>query len=203
MRKTHTPSLRSQWTRRAVSGSIPGMDTQSPPHFSITIVDRLDDPSLRAGLEHLLTDAVASGASVGFHAPLDPARNAAFWDGVASAIASAGLRLLVARDGAGRVIGAVQMAPSPKQNSPHRADVQKLLVLTDQRGRGVATALMNALYDLARSLGRNLLELDTRAGDFGEPFYSRTGWERAGVLPGHTLEADGSFHDAVMFCRRL
>lgn len=62
---------------------------------------------------------------------------------------------------------------------------------------------MNALYDLARSLGRSLLELDTRAGDFGEPFYSRAGWERAGAPPGHTREADGSFHDAVMFCRRL
>jgi len=32
---------------------------------------------------------------------------------------------------------------------------------------------------------------------------SRADWERAGALPGHTREADGSFHDAVMFCRRL
>lgn len=179
------------------------MDTHSPPSLSIARLDRLDDPQVRADLESLLTDAVASGASVGFHHPLDPARNAAFWDGVAAALATGNHHLLIARNGAGRVIGAVQLALSPKQNAPHRAEVQKLLVLTRQRGRGVAGMLMQALYDLARSLGRSLLQLDTRAGDFGEPFYSRTGWTRAGLLPAHTLEADGSYHDAVIFYRRL
>lgn len=179
------------------------MDTHIPPSLAIAHLDRLDDPQVRADLESLLTDAVASGASVGFHHPLDPARNAAFWDGVAAALAAGHHHLLIARDGSGRVIGSVQLALCAKQNGPHRAEVQKLLVLTDQRGRGIARALMEALEDMARGLGRSLLQLDTRAGDYGEPFYSRTGWTRAGLLPAHTLEADGRYHDAVIFYRRL
>lgn len=189
--------------QRSRSRQALGMDTHTPPSLSIARLDRLDDPSMRADLESLLTDAVASGASVGFHHPLASIRAIAFWDGVAAAIATGNHHLLIARDDAGRVIGSVQLAISPKQNSPHRAEVQKLLVLTEHRGRGVARALMEALYELARSLGRSLLQLDTRAGDFGEPFYSRTGWIRAGILPAHTLEADGSYHDAVIFYRRL
>ncbi|WP_448203177.1 hypothetical protein [Azospirillum sp. sgz302134] len=45
--------------------------------------------------------------------------------------------------------------------------------------------------------------LDTLKGDFGEPFYERTGWTRAGEIPGYTIEKDGSYHPTVLFYRNI
>lgn len=169
----------------------------------ITDIHRLDEGSLRAGLETLLDDAVASGASVGYHHPLAPDLNRGFWDGVAQQLEDGAHHLLVARDRDGTVLGSVQLALCTKPNGAHRAEVQKLLVHTAHRRRGVARRLMAATEALARELGRTLLVLDTLEGNFGEPFYERTGWRRAGLIPGYTVEADGSFHATVLFYKNL
>jgi len=183
------------------------MDTHAPSlstdGLTILSVTNLDEAALRAGLEALLTDAVAGGASVGFHAPLDPALNRDFWNEIAADLSGGRLTLLVACDSAGTVVGCVQLVPSPKQNARHRAEVRKLLVHSAHRRRGIARRLMEALCATARDQGRVVLQLDTLAGDVGEPFYRSTGWTQAGVLPDHTLEADGRYHDTVLFHRRL
>lgn len=179
------------------------MTTMTTPAPMITETRSIEDPALRAGLEALLEDAVASGASVGYHPPLDPVLNRRFWDGVSRQLADGAHRLLVARAPDGRVLGSVQLALCPKPNGPHRAEVQKLLVHTAHRGTGLGRRLMEALESMALGLGRTLLVLDTRVDDFGEPFYERTGWRRAGTIPGFTLEVDGTLHDAAVFYKRL
>lgn len=173
------------------------------PFPTITAAPSLDDGPLRAELERLLEDAVASGASVGYHAPLDPPLNRRYWDGVARLLAEGDHRLLLARDEDGALLGSVQLALCGKPNGVHRAEVQKLLVHTAHRRRGVASALMAVLEETARGLGRTLLVLDTLKGDVGEPFYERSGWQRAGIIPGYTLEADGAHHDVILYYRHL
>ncbi|MBP2312373.1 GNAT family N-acetyltransferase [Azospirillum soli] len=169
----------------------------------ITEVRCLNDGPLRIRLESLLEDAVASGASVGYHHPLSPELNRNFWDGVAEQLNGGAHRLLVAQDRDGTVLGSAQLALCTKPNGAHRAEVQKLLVHTAHRRRGVARRLMAETEELARGLGRTLLVLDTLEGNFGEPFYERTGWRRAGLIPGYTVEADGSFHATVLFYKNL
>ncbi|MCW2236732.1 GNAT family N-acetyltransferase [Azospirillum canadense] len=171
--------------------------------LTITRIDRLDDPALMAGLEALLEDAVASGASVGYHAPLSPALNRDFWTGVSRQLEGGAHRLLVARAPDGTVLGSVQLALCTRPNGAHRAEVQKLLVLTRHRGRGIARRLMTDVEEFARGLGRSLLVLDTLKGNVGEPFYERTGWMRAGEIPGYTVEADGSRHATVLFYKNI
>lgn len=171
--------------------------------LTVAAIDRLDDPVLLSGLEALLEDAVASGASLGYHAPLPPALNRAFWTGVDRQLADGAHRLLVALGPDGAVVGSVQLALCAKPNGLHRGEVQKLLVHTGHRGRGVARRLMAELETMARGLGRSLLVLDTLRGDVGEPFYERTGWLRAGEIPGYTVEADGSRHATVLFYRNI
>ncbi len=178
------------------------MTTQTAAPF-ITEVRCLNDGPLRTGLESLLEDAVASGASVGYHHPLSPELNRSFWDAVVERLAGGSHRLLVAQDGNGTVLGSVQLALCTKPNGVHRAEVQKLLVHTAHRRRGIARQLMAEAEQRARALGRTLLVLDTLEGDFGEPFYKRTGWRRAGLIPGYTVEADGSFHATVLFYKNL
>jgi GNAT superfamily N-acetyltransferase len=147
------------------------------------------------GLAALLVDAVEGGASVGFLAGLQPDEARRFWDG-----ALPGSRTWVARreaagdpegGAAGEVIGAVQLRPAAMPNGAHRAEVGKLLVRREARGRGVATALMAALEAQALADGRWLLLLDTETGSPAERLYRRLGWQELGVLPDHAARPDG------------
>ena len=174
-----------------------------PDTMTIVDIPHLEDASLRRSLETLLEDAVASGASLGYHAPLAPHLNRAFWDGVARHLAEGSHKLLIARAPDGSLLGSVQLSLCTKPNGAHRAEVQKLLVFTAHRRTGVARRLMDTLEEMARGLGRSLLVLDTLEGDVGEPFYEQTGWRRAGQIPHYTIEADGTYHDTVLFYKHL
>jgi len=155
----------------------------------------------RAALAELLRDAVDGGASVGFLPPLAPAEAAAYWDGVIASL-GAGRALLVARE-QGRVVGSVQLELVGKPNGSHRAEVQKLLVHSSARRRGVGAALMAAVEAAARGRGRALLVLDTLAGDNAERLYRRIGYQEAGRIPGFARGADGGLHATVLFFRQL
>jgi acetyltransferase len=153
-----------------------------------------------AGLTGLLADAVDSGASVGFIAPLKEMDARAYWEGVRGEMAQ-GLVLLAAHEG-GRLVGSVQLAPASKANARHRAEVQKLLVLREFRGRGIGRVLMQRIEDEARALGRWLLVLDT-ATDAAERLYRRLGYERAGAIPDFAESSAGGFDATVLYYKRL
>ena len=153
------------------------------------------------GLCGLLRACVDGGGSVGFMAPLEPARAERYWRGVLDGLGD-NLQLWVALV-AGEVAGAVQLAPSAKDNSPHRADVQKLLVAPRHRGRGIASRLMAAAERHARVNGRWLLVLDTETGSAAESIYRHLGWQRAGEIPDYALAPDGRLHPTMYFYKRL
>ena len=169
---------------------------------TITRIDRLDGPLL-AAFQALLEDSVHGGASVGFHPPLALAANAAYWAGVAAQVECGATILLAVHADDGALAGSVQLALCPKQNGPHRAEVQKLLVHSAHRRLGFGRRLLVAAEEHARALGRTLLVLDTRAGDAGVPLYETAGWIVAGTIPGYTREVDGSHHTTVVFYRQL
>ena len=152
-------------------------------------------------LAHLLLDAVASGASVGFLDSLSADDAAEWWR---AKIASADPRavFLVARDAEG-IAGTVQLLPAAMPNQPHRADVAKLQVHRRARGQGLGRALMGAIEERARKDGFTLLTLDTKRGDVAETLYERSGWTRVGVIPNYALDPDGSSCDTVIFYKQL
>ena len=75
--------------------------------------------------------------------------------------------------------------------SSPRAEVAKLLVHTEYRRRGVATALMAALEQEARAAGRTLLVLDTQSGEPAEMLYFALGYVLTGSVPGYARNPDG------------
>jgi GNAT superfamily N-acetyltransferase len=156
----------------------------------------------RAGLAALLVDAVDSGASVGFLPPLDAGEAAAYWDSVAAALEDGSRVLLVARADDGRVAGSVQLDLAMRPNGSHRAEVTKLMVHRAARRRGLGRALMLAIEEHARRLGRTTLHLDTRLGDPSEELYRGVGWTAAGAIPCWARSADGRL-DATVFYYRL
>jgi acetyltransferase len=153
-------------------------------------------------LAALLQDAVHHGSSVGFLPPLAPETAEAYWLETLSEVGQ-GKRILLVAGAGGEVKGSVQLALATKQNGLHRAEVQKLLVHTRFRNRGVARALMAAAEDAARAAGRTLLVLDTEQGSAAERLYERCGYARSGVIPQYALGADGSPITTVVFYKLL
>ncbi len=154
------------------------------------------------GLSRLLVDAVNSGASVGFWAPMDEHQAVLYWREVMQGLVHESRVLLVAED-EGEVVGTVQLVLSERQNGHHRAEVTKLMVHTSRRGHGLGRALLSAAHVEARFRGRTLLILDTRTGDAGERLYESMGYTRAGEIPRYTIGPDGARQGTTFFYHEL
>jgi acetyltransferase len=168
-------------------------------------IERLTEEEARPlvpQLVSLLQDSVHNGSSVGFLPPLKFETAEEYWretlDGVAL-----GRRVLLVSSEAGGVMGAVQLALATKQNGLHRAEVQKLLVHTNFRNRGIARALLSAAEEAARAAGRTLLVLDTEQGSVAERLYEKCGYTRSRVIPQYALDAKGSLITTVVFYKLL
>jgi GNAT superfamily N-acetyltransferase len=155
-----------------------------------------------AQLAAVLLDCVAGGASVGFMAPLEPAKAAAFWRRIGAEVAAGARLLLVAEDRDG-IVGTVQLVVAQPDNQPHRADLAKMLVHRRARGRGVGAALLRAVEAAARSNGKTLLVLDTVTGSDAERLYRRLGWVLAGVIPDYAMMPDGTLCGTAVHYRKL
>ncbi len=169
------------------------------------VVHLLDESQILdvlADLNAILADCVEGGASVGFMSPFSPADAEPFWRGVAAAVGRGEVLLFVA-EVEGRVVGTVQIGFALKPNQPHRADLMKLLVHRDARGRGLSKRLMQAAETEAARRGRNLLVLDTATGEPAEALYEKLGWQRSGVIPDYALFPDGRSCDTTVFYKRI
>ena len=168
-------------------------------------VRRLDVTEVREQLDALaavLHDCVAGGASVSYMAPfsLEEARSA-FAGFVAEA--EQGRRLILAGFVAGELVGTVQVILALPPNQPHRAEIAKLLVHRESRGRGIAQQLMEHAEAEARVEGKTLLMLDAVTGGDAARLYARLGWTTVGVIPGYALYPDGRPCDTTYFWKAL
>ena len=168
-------------------------------------VERLSEERARPllpKLAALLQDAVHHGSSVGFLPPLTSEAAQEYWLETLDEVAR-GRRILLVATEAGDVAGAVQLALAARPNGLHRAEVQKLLVHTNFRNRGIARALMGAAEGAARAAGRTLLVLDTEQGSVAERLYEKCGYTRSGVIPHFALNTEGSLITTVVFYKLL
>ena len=149
-----------------------------------------------------LREVVNSGASLGFLAPVAYHDSRAYWMSIRGEIWS-GSRLLVAAFSGKRLVGSGQLALSPWPNSRHRAEIQKVFVTGEWRGRGVGRLLLAALHDTARARGRSLVHLSTHHGGTAERFYKHMGYTQAGLLPGFAVGQDGDRRTLVTLYREL
>lgn len=153
-------------------------------------------------LADILLDCVAGGASVSFMAEMTRAEALAFWSKVASGVASGERTLLVAEE-CGRLLGTVQVVPSGIPNQPHRADLSKMLVHRDGRGKGLGAALLAAAEQASREAGWWLMVLDTVVDSSGDRLYARGGWQEVGIIPNFALWPDGRLCATKYFFKDL
>lgn len=175
--------------------------------FVVELLEAADIDLHRADLLALLTDAVNGGASVNFIAPLSPKIGHNFWDKVRGEVANQTRVVLAAVDKTqahGQIIGCVHLALATTPNGAHRAEVQKLLVHSQHRQKGIGGALMEAAESRARSLGRSLLVLDTESGSTAERLYQRQGFVRSGIIPQYALNHSGThLIDTVIYYKLI
>ena len=166
----------------------------------MTVVRLTSDQLLRSvhELADLLTDTVNGGASIGFLAPLDRAAAVDWWRGRAAALAEGGLAMWAAY-AEGRIVGTVSLAFPDKPNSRHRAEVVKLMVHREGRGRGLGRSLLTTAERAAAEAGMTLLNLDTETDSPAESLYRSAGWTRAGVIPDYARSPDGVLRPTTIF----
>lgn len=150
----------------------------------------------------LLLDAHASGMALGLAPPLTPERAAEEWLATAARLDPDDRVLLAAHDD-GRVVGTVQIVRASSENGTHRAEIQRLAVRAEIRGRGIGRALLEAAAERARAMGLTLLWLTTHADTDADRIYERCGWTRLGVMPGYAMRPDGAIVGNVFYYLEL
>ncbi|MFE4369445.1 GNAT family N-acetyltransferase [Streptomyces sp. NPDC056835] len=172
------------------------MSPEVVPLSADELLDAVDD------LVELLIDTVLGGASIGFLTPLDPATAAAWWRARIPAVRAGQLSVRVSRD-AGRITGTVGVAFADKPNARHRAEIVKLMVHRDARGKGLGRALLSAGERAAAESGVTLLLLDTETGSPAETLYRSSGWTAVGTVPGHAADPAGTLRPTTFFYKEL
>jgi ribosomal protein S18 acetylase RimI-like enzyme len=161
-------------------------------------------PSLElfSELVELLQDSVNGGASVGWTQVPSTKEARNYWTEVLEAVGRGERLLFVATDNH-VCAGAIQVAFAPRQNARHRGEVQKLMVHSQYRRRGIGKALVGAIEKAAAAKGLTLLVLDVRSGDDAERLYKRCGFQYVGSIPGFVQSATGAFEPTSVYYRRL
>lgn len=168
-------------------------------------VERLDAAASASAIPRLaeiLVACVDTGASVSFLPPMAMQTAVNFYRAVASDVAG-GRKILLAGWIDGVLSGTVTLSFATQENQPHRADVQKLLVHSGARRTGLGRALMQRVEQEAIGAGRSLPTLDTSVGEAGEALYRSLGWTAAGIIPGHSLNADRVPWPTVIFWKHF
>jgi ribosomal protein S18 acetylase RimI-like enzyme len=154
------------------------------------------------GLGALLLDAVDGGASVNFLAGATKAEACAWWAARSAAVADGTITVFVAREGE-RIIGSTLLERSRNPNSPHRAEIGKVIVHRSARRQGLGRALMRAVEERARSEGRWMLVLDTVTGSPAAALYESLGWQTVGTIPDYALDTRGEPEAATYYYKDL
>lgn len=170
-----------------------------PDVIEIRTITPNDFPAIEHHLAGILADGVNNGAAVSFMQPYTTADGLNFWRTKVFPDVTAGKRILLVAYLNGTPAGTVQLDIALPPNQPHRCDVAKMIVHSQARRKGIATRLLAALEQHAKSLGKTLITLDTRTGDNAERLYASLGFEPAGIIPNFAYNPDGAKTHATTY----
>jgi len=190
-------------TVREFLGRPPVADDEPPAPFVPFRVTAGELRAQSAGFAALLADAVASGASVGFHGPLDARTGAAWWESLAPAVAAGHVELWAVYDHEATVCGAIQVHRPDSPNAGHRAEIAKLLVRGNARRKGLGRLLLRTAEASAWGDGVRLLILDTQTGSAADRLYRAEGWTPIGTVPDYAADPAGTLRPTTFFFKSL
>lgn len=169
---------------------------------AITIRPLSPSPAVIDALATLIIETVAGGGSVTFMHPLSPEEARAFWTGSLAA-AEEGKRVVFGAFDGDDLVGTLTLLVDCPPNQPHRAELAKMMTRPSHRGRGIATALIEAAETEARARRRSLIVLDTASDGGAGPLYERCGFLLAGEIPDYALKPHGGLTGTLYYFKQL
>ena len=132
------------------------------------------------GITAIYNHAVAHTTAIWNDSPVDR-ENRATW---LSDRRRAGYPVLVATDAAGAVLGYASFGDWRAFDGYRHTVEHSVYVRADQRGAGIGRALMLALIERARALGKHVMVAGIEAGNGASiRLHESLGFQRAGLLP--------------------
>ena len=159
---------------------------------------------MRAGVLALWTDVSNAGGAVGFVPPVTREDVRPGMDRSLADVAAGRRRLLVGRDGEGRIVATAFLAFNSHRLMHHWIWLYTVMVHPDQQGRGHGRVLMSAVEQAARDLpGIEAVRLTCRGGTGVERFYEACGYKEVGRVPGAIRVAPGDDRDDIIMLLTL
>ncbi len=159
-------------------------------------------PDTIAALADILVETVASGGSVSFMHPLDPQAARTFWaDSLAAA--ERGERIVFGAYVDDTLVGTFTLLLNLPPNQPHRAEIAKMMTRVACRGRGIASALLQAAETEAIARGKSMLMLDTASEGGASGSYERAGFVLAGEFPDFALKPHGGLTGTRLYWKQI
>lgn len=146
-------------------------------------------------LAQMLKDSVDGGASLGFVQPFSLQQALEFWH-YKNQQDYQNKAVFIATEN-DEAIGTVTVITDLPNNQPHRAEISKLMVAPNHRGKGVSKQLMIAAEQYALTLNKSLIVLDTQSGSTAEKLYTSIGYIVSGTIPNFAIRPDNSAIDAT------
>ena len=185
----------------AASSSLAGAVAGKPVPHDIRLLTRADAHWHLDGLAALLLDGVHAGASLGHLLPLSRDDAERDWEALQPRLSDTEL-LWIARDDA-QVVGCIRLHIDAAPDGRHRAAIERLVVASTHRRRGIAAALLVAAEREAGERGVRLLIADVEAGSDAAHALARLGWQSSGAIPGYVMTPDGRSRDGARLFRRV
>jgi acetyltransferase len=150
----------------------------------------------------LFRDVVNETGTLGFFPTMTDDESVDYWLSLRAEL-RAGTRILLAAYDGERIVGSGQLEFPRWPSAYHRAEIHKVFVAKEMRGRGVGGLIVRALQKVAKLRGRTLLLLNARDGGPGERLYLELGFKKVGVIPGYAAGLDGTRHDSGLFYQEI
>ena len=165
-------------------------------------VDPSEADALCAGLADIHLDALNVGMALGALDTMSRSALERWYYRVVAGLADRE-RVLVVAEEEGQLCGMAQLVFSGATNADHRAEVQRVGVATDARGRGIGRSLMANVEQVADEYHVTLLWLTTHADTEACAFYEAVGYTRLGTMPNYSRRPDGTLWPGAFYFKEL
>ena len=151
----------------------------------------------------LVAAAVGRREALGLAGPLTAAGYREQLDGLLTAARAGDAGLAAVLDADGAVLGTAQWTRSGYRTRLVLAELDRVCVAPEARGRGVGRLLVESVTADARAHGVEVLGLEVRGNNHGAiALYEHCGFRRMGLIPNAVAE-DADRYDIVLMHREL
>jgi GNAT superfamily N-acetyltransferase len=166
------------------------------------VVDPPITKDMAGVLIELWVEVINAGGAVGFTPPVTAEVVAPVAD-LAFRRVIGGLDHIIVAEAGDQVVGFAFLERRPGPLFGHWAALKRLQVHPSVQGRGIGSALLDAVHRAARDFGLEQIHVTVRGGTGGESFYSQQGYQEVARIPDVVRVAPGDDREEIYLVRKL